>query len=174
MRSHLDHLKTKLLQTPLGPMLAIGDDKALYFLDFLERKSFANQIEKLKRQTNLPILPGSSLPLASIEDELKLFFSGKLKEFKTPIAYTGLPFQIRVWQELKKIPAGTTSSYQALALNIGNTKACRAVARANSTNKLAIIIPCHRVINSDGGLGGYAGGVNRKEWLIQHEKTLLW
>ncbi len=168
-----NNLKASLLDTPIGSMVAIGDDKALYLLEFVERKSLVHQIERLKKKTNLSITPGSSHSLVSIESELKLFFSGQLKEFKTPTLCVGSPFQMRVWEDLKKIPFGRTCSYAELALSVGNKKACRAVAKANSTNKLAIIIPCHRVINSNGKLGGYAGGISRKEWLIRYEKTLF-
>lgn len=82
----------------------------------------------------------------------------------------GSSFQMRVWEELEKIPFGQTRSYQEIATAIGRPTACRAVARANSTNQLAIIIPCHRVINSSGALGGYAGGLSRKQWMLKHEQ----
>ena len=94
---------------------------------------------------------------------------GALKDFKTPIAYVGSDFQKSVWDALQTIPYGQTCSYSDLAKILGKTAAARAAARANGANQLAIVIPCHRVINMDGRLGGYGGGLARKGWLIDHE-----
>jgi AraC family transcriptional regulator of adaptative response/methylated-DNA-[protein]-cysteine methyltransferase len=115
------------------------------------------------------IVPGVTEPLRSIELELKNYFEGKLKIFTTPLFLLGSPFQQRVWKELLKIPYGTTRSYAAQATSMGEPKAIRAVANANGANQLAIVIPCHRIINTNGALGGYGGGIARKEWLLQHE-----
>jgi AraC family transcriptional regulator of adaptative response/methylated-DNA-[protein]-cysteine methyltransferase len=98
-----------------------------------------------------------------------LYFQGKLKEFKTPIALNGTPFQKQVWEELLKIPYGQTISYKDLAIAVGNPRGCRAVAQANGANNLAVIIPCHRVINHNGRIGGYGGGLDRKKWLLDLE-----
>ena len=102
-------------------------------------------------------------------DKLKSYFEGKLKKFETPLFLLGSPFQKKVWQALLKIPYGTTRSYAAQAVSMSEPKATRAVANANGANQLAIVIPCHRIINSNGALGGYGGGIARKEWLLQHE-----
>lgn len=166
-------LKSAWLDTPLGPMLTIADDEALYLLEFVERRGLEHEIERLRQRTHAAIIPGDALSIQSIEEELKKYFAGKLKTFKTPLFYLGSPFQKRVWEELIKIPAGETRSYAEIAAAIGKPSAFRAVARANGSNQLAIIIPCHRVINTSGELGGYAGGLNRKEWLIKHEKKHL-
>lgn len=107
--------------------------------------------------------------LRSIEQELKKYFEGRLGKFTTPLFLLGSPFQKKVWNELLKIPYGTTRSYAAQAVSMGEPKATRAVANANGANQLAIVIPCHRIINSNGALGGYGGGIARKEWLLQHE-----
>jgi AraC family transcriptional regulator of adaptative response/methylated-DNA-[protein]-cysteine methyltransferase len=100
------------------------------------------------------------------------YFAGKLKQFKTPIFWSGSVFQKIVWDALVRIPYGETRSYADVAASLGKPSAFRAVANANGANPLAIVVPCHRVINTDGGLGGYGGGLARKKWLIDHEKQL--
>ena len=105
--------------------------------------------------------------------ELEEYFAGKRKKFEVKIAFAGTPFQNRVWQELLKIPCGETISYAALAEAVGNPKACRATGSANGKNPIAIIIPCHRVIASNGGLGGYAYGLEAKKQLLELEKMCL-
>lgn len=170
----LDHnnvLKASWLDTPLGPMIAIADEQALYLLEFADCRDLEREIERLKQKTRAAIIPGQTQPLQSIEKELKHYFEGLVTEFKTPLLLIGSPFQKSVWEELKKIPYGHTLSYSALAAAIGKPSACRAVAQANGANQLAIVIPCHRVINASGQLGGYAGGVARKQWLLKHETT---
>lgn len=166
-------LKASWIDTPLGPMIAIADEHALYLLEFVDRRGLEKEIEKLRKKLLLGIIPGSTFPIHSIKKELNEYFEGKLHIFKTPIANLGSPFQKEVWEQLKKIPFGTTQSYQDLAISIGKPYAYRAVARANGANQLAIIIPCHRVINTNGELGGYGGGIVRKQWLLNHEKNVL-
>ncbi len=129
------------------------------------------QIERLKQQTKSAIIPGSTKPLQLIENELKKYFDGKLTQFKTPLHLLGSPFQNKVWNALLKIPHGETRSYLDIAKSIKKPTAFRAVALANGANKMSIVIPCHRVINNNGNLGGYGGGISRKEWLINHEKN---
>lgn len=163
-------LKASWLDTPLGPMLAIADENALYLLEFVDRRGLEKEIEHLRKKTKSAILPGKTQPLLSIEKELQLYFKGESKEFKTPLICLGTPFEKKVWEELTKIPPGETRSYAALAKAVGNPTGFRAAARANGANKLAIIIPCHRVIRLNGELGGYAGGIARKVWLIEHER----
>lgn len=163
-------LKASWIDTPLGPMLALADDKALYLLEFVDRRGLEKEIERLRKKTKLPIVPGKTNPTMQIEVELEKYFSGKILEFKTPLFLIGSPFQKRVWEELQKIPRGETRSYAEIAKAIGNPSAFRAVALANGANQFAIVIPCHRVINSNGNLGGYGGGLQRKEWLLNHER----
>ena len=105
--------------------------------------------------------------------QLDEFFKGKRMTFDLPLIISGTDFQKKVWNELKKIPFGKTSSYKDIALKAGNVKAVRAVGNANNKNKIAVIIPCHRVIGSDGKLSGYAGGVKIKKWLLEHERNFL-
>lgn len=165
-------LRAAWLDTPLGPMLAIANEEALYLLEFVERRGLEREVERLRHRTKSAIIPGRTAPIDSIEKELRDYFDGMLREFKTVLYFLGSPFQKRVWEELRKIPCGETRSYSDIAIAIGKPTACRAVAQANGANQLAIVIPCHRVINMNGTVGGYGGGVARKEWLLKHEKTL--
>lgn len=162
-------LKAAWLDTPLGPMLAIADDIQLYLLEFVDRRGLEHEVECLRQKTKSAIIPGHTSPIYSIEQELNSYFKGELKTFKTPLYLLGSLFQKRVWDELKQIPYGETRSYIGIANIIACPSACRAVAKANGSNQLAIIIPCHRVINLNGDLCGYAGGIARKKWLIEHE-----
>ncbi len=163
-------LKASWLDTVLGPMLAIANEKKLYLLEFVTRRGLEREIERLRARTKSAIVPGITPIITSIEKEIQQYFEGTLSQFKTPLFYLGSDFQQNVWEELKKIPYGETRSYSDIALVIGNPKAIRAVANANGANQLAIVIPCHRVINLNGEIGGYGGGVARKKWLINHEK----
>lgn len=165
----LNILKCRWIDTPLGPMIAIADDEALFLLEFMDRRALEKEIENLRKKTNSAIIPGRSAPLAQIEEELKSYFAGELKQFTTPYKTVGTAFQQKTWRALCKIPYGTTRSYLEQANIVGNSKAVRAVARANGANQLAIIIPCHRIINTSGEVGGYGGGIGRKKWLIEHE-----
>ena len=167
---HLSILKASWLDTILGPMLAVADDQFLYLLEFVDRRGLEREIERLRIKTQSAIIPGVTAPINAIEQELKSYFEGGLRSFQTPIKLLGSPFQKLVWQELIAIPYGKTRSYADQAKAIKHPTAFRAVANANGANQLAIVIPCHRIINSDGKLGGYGGGIARKQWLIDHEK----
>lgn len=165
-------LKATWLDTQLGPMIAIADEDALYLLEYVDRRGLEREIEVLRAKTKMAIVPGYTPPLTLIEAELKQYFEGTLKEFKTPLAACGTPFQRLVWEALKKIPLGETRSYSEIATAVGKPLAVRAVARANGANPLAIIVPCHRVIGANGDLTGYGGGIARKKWLINHEALM--
>lgn len=170
---HVNILKATWIDTPIGPMIGIADEDSLYLLEFADRRGLELEIEKLRKKTGSTIIPGKCDPIISIEQELSLYFLGELKEFKTNLKLMGSIFQKLAWDVLCKIPYGETRSYMEQAKRVGNPKAVRAVARANGANQIAIVIPCHRIINNDGKLGGYGGGVARKEWLINHEKTIV-
>jgi methylated-DNA-[protein]-cysteine S-methyltransferase len=105
----------------------------------------------------------------AVRDQLKAYFSGNLRDFELPLRMAGTPFQHLVWEGLRAIPYGETISYAELALRIGRPGASRAVGSANGRNPISIVVPCHRVIAADGTLGGYGGGLDRKEWLLEHE-----
>lgn len=164
-------MKLSQFDTKLGPMVAIADDKMLYLLEFVGRRGLEQEIEQLKITTKSDILPGKTQPINLIEQEIHQYFDGKLTEFKTPICFWGTPFQQKVWTELKNIPYGQTRSYADVAKALGKPTAFRAVGNANGSNRLVIIIPCHRVINGGGKLGGYAAGLERKKLLLNLEKT---
>lgn len=166
-------LKASWIDTRLGPMIAIADEEALYLLEFIDRRGLEREIERLRKRTKSAIIPGSTPPIRSIESELADYFEGKIMDFRTPLRLLGSPFQNTVWAQLQEIPPGRTASYAEIAIAIGRPSAHRAVARANGTNQLAIVIPCHRVINSNGDLGGYGGGLSRKHWLLGHEKSMV-
>jgi AraC family transcriptional regulator, regulatory protein of adaptative response / methylated-DNA-[protein]-cysteine methyltransferase len=163
-------LKSAWLDSKLGPILAIADEYGLYLLEFVERRGLEKEIERLRIKTKSAIIPGRTKDIDLIEQELEDYFAGNLKIFTTSIHMLGSDFQKKVWQELMRIPYGETRSYAAEAKAIGKPTATRAVANANGANQLAIIIPCHRIINSNGDLGGYGGGISRKQWLINMEK----
>lgn len=164
-------LKAHWIDTPLGAMIIIANDELLYLLEFVDRRGLEREIERLRLRLNCAIIPGLTKITKQITQELEQYFLGKLNSFKTKLFYLGSDFQKNVWHELQRIPYGKTISYLELAQKIGKPTAFRAVANANGANQLAIIIPCHRVINSSGELGGYGGGISRKEWMIKHEYT---
>lgn len=165
-------LKASWLDTPLGPMMAVADEEALHLLEFVDRRGLEREIERLRQSTRKAIVPGMTDPIRSIEGELKAYFDGSLTNFHTPLFQGGTSFQRSVWEKLMAIPCGETISYQSLAISLGKPNAYRAVAQANGANQLAIIIPCHRVINASGELGGYGGGLSRKSWLLMHEQRI--
>ncbi len=167
---HNKVLQASWVDTPLGSMLVIADEEGLYLVDFVEKQNI--EIEEIGKKMNLLIVLGKPDPAKKVEKELGEYFCGKLGKFTIPLLSLGSPFQKKVWEELRNIPWGKTRSYAEVAAAIGKPSACRAVGLANGANPFAIVVPCHRVIRGDGTLGGYAGGIKRKEWLLQHEKDL--
>lgn len=157
--------------TKIGSMVAIADDKKLYLLEFNNRHNLEDEIEQFKLKTKSNLIAGKNKILELIEDELNQYFEGTLKQFKTPIHYSGTSFQQIVWKELQNIPYGETRSYADIAKAIGKPLAFRAVGNANGSNQLAVIVPCHRVINSNGDFCGYAAGINIKKALLNLEKS---
>lgn len=157
--------------TPLGPMLAVADDTALYLLEFADRSNLASQVSRLAQHLRCHFCAGDNVVLSRTRRELAEYFAGTRRVFTLQVACPGTDFQQAVWEQLQQIPYGETSTYDAVARAVGNPRAVRAVGRANGENRLAIILPCHRVIRSDGSLSGYGGGVRRKEWLLTHERT---
>ncbi len=162
-------LKSALFSSPLGPILTISDDNGLYLLEFTEKQKLEKEIEHLESLLKTTITSGATSAINSIKKELSEYFAGSLKQFKTPIHIIGTNFQKMVWQELLKTPYGEIRSYHEQATAIGKPTSYRAVANGNGANKFAIIIPCHRIINKNGKLGGYSAGLSRKKWLIEHE-----
>lgn len=162
---------TRLL-SPLGPMFAGATEKGICLLEFTDRRMIETQIKRLKKYLNAEFVPGQHPHLTKLNQQLEAYFDGYLEEFTVPLDVPGTVFQTRVWQALKQIPYGNTRSYQQQAEAIGNDKAVRAVAKANGDNRIAIIIPCHRVIGKDGSLTGYGGGIWRKQRLLELEGAL--
>lgn len=143
-------------KTPLGYAILEGDENGL------SRVFVTNE--------KMDLSESPSEHLLEAEKQLKEYFFGNRQTFDLKINPEGTEFQQKIWQLLMEIPFGRTTSYQGLSKDFGNTKAIRAVAAANGKNPLWIIVPCHRVIGSDGSLTGYAGGLWRKKWLLEHEQ----
>lgn len=163
-------LFARRLETPLGTMLALVDDVGLRLLEFVDRRGLERELVGLRRRLKCAIVPGQHPLLDRTAAELTEYFAGRRIEFTVPLAPVGSEFQRRVWTELRRIPPGRTRSYAEMAQRLGIPKGPRAVGRANGSNMLALVIPCHRVINADGSLCGYAGGLWRKQRLLEHER----
>ncbi len=164
-------LQAGWLDTPLGLMLAAGDDDHLYILNYVEQSSMERKVAVIQKKLRARLELGDAPTIACVKREMEEYFAGKREAIETPLAMAGTSFQVRVWEELRRIPYGETIAYADLAKRIGMPSAFRAVAQANSQNPLAIVIPCHRVINNDGGLGGYSAGLDRKRWLLDFERA---
>lgn len=157
------------IETPLGTMIACATDKGICLLEFSDRKMLETEFKHLTKSLKAPIVQGDNIHFNALRLQLDAYFDGKLKSFDIPLDMVGTPFQKQVWDILLEIPYGTTASYAEQAKKSGNPSAVRAVARANGMNKISIIIPCHRVIGSDGSLTGYGGGLWRKKKLLELE-----
>ncbi|WP_298914295.1 methylated-DNA--[protein]-cysteine S-methyltransferase [uncultured Algimonas sp.] len=168
-RGRPDPLFVDWLETQEGRMIVVADDRALYLVEFVDRVRLPRQFERLRRIHGRAVVPGTTQVTDTIRREMAEYFSGARRDFSVAIETAGTAFQSDVWEALRTIPYGETWSYADLARRVGNDRAVRAVASANGANGLAIVIPCHRVIGSDGGLGGYAGGVDRKARLLALE-----
>ena len=166
-----DCLRVALLETPLGPMLAAAGNESLCQLEFADRRGLETSYDEMRRRFALPVVPGDNAVLRLLRAELREYFAGTRRDFSVPIAMRGTDFQQRVWRELQRIPFARTASYEDVAKKIGAPTAVRAVARANGTNRLYLLVPCHRVIAKDGTLSGYGGGVWRKRHLLDLERT---
>lgn len=157
------------INTPIGKMIAISDESALYLLDFTDTISSKKKIDQILTQNRAIITIGTASPLVSIKEELAAYFAHELTTFQTPIITVGSEFQKLVWEVLKTIPYGEVMSYIDLAKAINKPLAHRAAANANGANRFAILVPCHRVISNNGSIGGYSGGIKRKEYLLDFE-----
>lgn len=155
--------------TPLGPMFACATNKGLCLLEFTDRRLLEWEFKDLCRRLNAVILPGENKYLEQAQIEMLEYFNGCRKEFSVPLHMVGTDFQVQVWKMLLNIPYGQTWSYLQQAIKMENPKSVRAIATTNGYNKLGIIIPCHRVIGSNGDLTGYGGGLGRKKWLLDME-----
>ena len=161
------------IDTAIGEMLAAATETQLLLFEFPHRRMIDTQLDRVRRAVGCELVPGESPVFAELRTQLDEYFQGRRREFTVPLHVPGTPFQMKVWAELQRIPMGTTTSYARLAQSIGQPNAVRAVARANGDNRFAILIPCHRVIGSDGSLTGYGGGLSRKQQLLDLEGGIL-
>ncbi len=161
---------TTMIESPVGPLLAGATDDGVCLLEFTDRRALEAQLSTVKKRIGEAVVPGRHPLLDRLREELERYFAGKLRRFAVPLTYPGTEFQRRVWDALLKIPYGATCSYEDVAKAIGDRAAVRAVGRANGQNRIAIVIPCHRVVNKDGKLGGYGGGLWRKQLLLDLER----
>jgi AraC family transcriptional regulator of adaptative response/methylated-DNA-[protein]-cysteine methyltransferase len=163
-------IKLIKIETPLGEMVAGATDEGICLLEFTDRRMLPTEYKDLTRLLKTTFEDGENRHLKFLKKQLNEYFDGKRKEFDIRLVTPGTEFQQAVWQELKSIPFGTTRSYQEQAIALNKPDSIRAVANANGMNRISIVIPCHRVIGSDGRLTGYGGGLKRKKWLLDHEK----
>ena len=160
------------VETPLGTMYIGGTEAGICLLEFSDRRMLETELKQLAKYFNATIIQGENKHFDLLRKELKEYFEHKLQSFTVPLNTPGTDFQKAVWNELRNIPYAKTRSYKEQATALGKPKAVRAVANANGMNRISIIIPCHRVIGSDGSLTGYGGGLWRKKRLLEHEGNL--
>ncbi len=165
-----DCIVAKMIETPVGRLILGATNDAVCLLEFSDRRALEVQIRTLRSRFDTAVVPGENKQTRAAERQLKEYFTGKRQSFDLPLDYPGTPFQVTVWNELLKIPYGETIAYATLAKRIKRDGAQRAVGTANGANRIAIIIPCHRVVNAGGKLGGYGGGLWRKQLLLDLEQ----
>jgi AraC family transcriptional regulator of adaptative response/methylated-DNA-[protein]-cysteine methyltransferase len=166
-------IKVTRLDSPLGPMLAGASEDGICLLEFVDRRMIATQLARLGKLFGATLVPGASPFFDRLADELRAYFAGMLRRFESPLDLRGTAFQARVWSGLLSIPYGQTRTYSEQAKLIGAPGSVRAVARANGDNRIAVVVPCHRVVGADGSLTGYGGGLWRKRWLLDLERASL-
>ncbi|WP_373239555.1 bifunctional transcriptional activator/DNA repair enzyme AdaA [Kluyvera ascorbata] len=159
--------------TPIGPMFVCASEHGVCLLEFVDRRMLETEFSDLQRLLNARIIAGQNEHIRQAENEIAEYFAGKRLRFTLALDTPGSEFQRRVWQALAEIPCGESTHYQALAETLNKPTAARAVAAANGANRIAIVIPCHRVIGKDGSMTGYGGGMARKRWLLEHEKKIV-
>lgn len=175
-----DRILTDRIESPIGELLAGATARGVCLLEFLGDTRAESQLEEVWRALGADASGAADATgsrgqhaaaehLATLARELDGYFAGRLSRFETPLVIAGTPFQRRVWNALLAIPYGETRSYEELARTIGSEHGQRAVGHANGENRIAIVIPCHRVVNKNGNLGGYGGGLWRKEFLLELE-----
>jgi AraC family transcriptional regulator of adaptative response/methylated-DNA-[protein]-cysteine methyltransferase len=158
------------IETPLGPMIACANEQGVYLLEFTDRRMLETELKELSDELDTPIIQGNNPHFIQLKRQLDEYFEGRRTEFTVPLITEGTEFQKQAWKYLATIPYGSTVSYKHQATGLSNAAAVRAIARANGMNRIAILIPCHRVVGENGDLTGYAGGLWRKKWLLDLEK----
>jgi AraC family transcriptional regulator of adaptative response/methylated-DNA-[protein]-cysteine methyltransferase len=165
-----DRVVITMVDTPLGPMVAGARPDGLCLFEYSDPGRLQTQVEAMRRRFRCPVVSGGSPYLEQLRQELSDYFAGTRTQFSLQLLAPGTPFQERVWARLLEIPYGRTISYEELAVSVGAPGSQRAVGTANGSNRIAILIPCHRVINKNGKLGGYGGQLWRKEALLTLER----
>lgn len=160
------------IETPLGPMLAMAEERGLVLLEFLDRPIMPREVEELRARHGYGVRPGTNAHLVQVRAQLGEYFAGTRREFSVPLLTPGGEFEVSVWQCLLRVPYGAMRSYGDLAKELGKPGASRAVGAANGRNRIAIVIPCHRICGANGDLVGYGGGRARKQWLLDHERRI--
>jgi len=157
------------LDTPIGRMRAIASDAGVLVCDFIDRRDIDTTLARIERQLG-PVADGENSHLFTLRQELTAYFDKSGRNFTVPLLPSGTEFELKMWRYLHSIPFGQTRSYGQQARETGDINAVRAVGGANGRNFIAILIPCHRVIAANGDLTGYGGGIDRKRWLLDHER----
>lgn len=165
-------INTTTIDTPIGLMHAAAIEQGICLLDFADTDKLETHINKLQKTFRAELQHGENHHLETLKIQLDEYFIQRRKMFALPLIFSGTDFQNKAWKELQNIPYGTTCTYSQQAENLGNPKATRAVATANANNRIAIIVPCHRVIATNGSLAGYAGGLWRKKFLLHLEQSI--
>lgn len=157
------------LETPLGPMFACAVEEGICLLEFTDRRMLETEFKTLARLLNATIVQGENVHFDLLQTELNAYFEGRLKHFSVPLCMPGTDFQKAVWKELQNIPYAGTRSYKQQSIALEKPEAVRAIAGADGMNRISILVPCHRVIGTNGDLTGYGGGIWRKQWLLDLE-----
>jgi AraC family transcriptional regulator of adaptative response/methylated-DNA-[protein]-cysteine methyltransferase len=166
-------IKYREIETPIGKFVIGASDNGCVISEFSDRGGFDRINKRVQKRFKSELVPGEHKFIDQLQEEFTLYFEKKLKLFKTPLDLRGTPFQLAVWKQVLKIPYGETRSYGQIAKNLEKPGAMRAVGKANGDNYLPIIIPCHRVIEANGKLRGYGGGLWRKKYLLELESNNL-
>ena len=160
------------ISTVLGDMSAAATEQGVCFLEFFEDSRREDTLQRVSARLKMPVTDGNHPHLALLNTQLQNYFAGKLTQFTVPLVLPGTPFQQKVWNMLLSVPFGSTVTYSMLAESLFSPRAVRAVGRANGMNPVSVLVPCHRVTGKNGELTGYAGGHDRKAWLLAHEKQV--
>lgn len=165
-------IRYQKFESPLGPMIGGATENGICFLEWQDRGEVETILKRVAKRYQCEVAEGSSLHLDSLKNELRRYFKSDLKQFETNIDVKGTPFESRVWDELLNIQYGVTRSYGEMATLLDQPGAARAIGRANGSNYLSIVIPCHRVIEANGKLRGYGGKLWRKKYLLELESGI--
>jgi O-6-methylguanine DNA methyltransferase len=165
-----DAIAVQWVASPVGPLLIGASDAALRVLEFSSTAELAERIARLRKHLGRSLVRQDNAILVRLRAQLREYFAGVRRDFDVPLEFHGSEFQERVWGALRTIPYGETRSYGAIAKQLGDAGAMRAVGGANGMNPIAIVIPCHRVVNASGDLGGFGGGPLRKRILLDLER----